>query len=386
MTAADAHKGYGYDNKCRSVSTDDARRRVERGFPATVRLRIPEGAIHVDDLVFGRVSIDCSQSAEGDPIIYKSDGLPTYHLATVVDDHLMGITHVLRGAEWQISTPKHVLLYRALGWRPPLFAHLPLLVDAESRKKLSKRDAMAAVEPLRRDGTVPEALLSLLYALVRHGDTTVDETRILSLDEMVSDFDIEQTSRMPGVLSENRLSEYNRAAIARRFESDPEALLDSLLKLVQTEFGVVPERDYVRHVLRVWRGSRLNALQQLVTPEFAFVWRSPTIQVLENVTPKQLRLVKEIAAKSFSTPDSFVEAIQEAIVDARQARRTVSKKDAMKLIRLVLTDYRTGPPIAEIAEVVGVDRCRQRLAKFSSTPDSNNVEINTPEFSHSAKN
>lgn len=133
---------------------------MAQGAGSVVRFRLEEGSEPFHDLIYGWSRHEVA-SVEGDPVILKSDGFPTYHLANVVDDHLMGVSHVLRGAEWLVSTPKHLLLYRAFGWEPPRFGHLPLLLNADG-SKLSKRQGHLFVEHFARDGCLPAALLDAI--------------------------------------------------------------------------------------------------------------------------------------------------------------------------------------------------------------------------------
>uniref|UniRef100_A0A803T7W8 Nondiscriminating glutamyl-tRNA synthetase EARS2, mitochondrial n=1 Tax=Anolis carolinensis TaxID=28377 RepID=A0A803T7W8_ANOCA len=150
-----------YDNRCRHLSPSQVEEKLSQGTDHAVRFRLEQGAEEPFlDLVYGWSRHEVS-SVEGDPVILKSDGFPTYHLANVVDDHRMGISHVLRGTEWLTSTSKHLLLYRAFEWQPPRFGHLPLLLNRDG-SKLSKRQGDLFVEGFVREGCLPEALLDLL--------------------------------------------------------------------------------------------------------------------------------------------------------------------------------------------------------------------------------
>jgi glutamyl-tRNA synthetase len=153
----------GYDRTCRSIEPDESARRVSAGEPHVVRMKLPvDGEAVFTDMVRGEVRIP--YGVLDDQVIVKSDGYPTYHLAVVVDDHLMNITHVIRGEEWLSSTPKHLLLYEYFGWEMPRFAHLPLLLNPD-RSKLSKRQGHVAVEDFRAMGILPEALVNFIALL-----------------------------------------------------------------------------------------------------------------------------------------------------------------------------------------------------------------------------
>lgn len=149
-----------YDNRCRNLSQQQVAQKLASDPKPAIRFRLDEEAPAFQDLVYGWTRHEVA-SVEGDPVILKSDGFPTYHLACVVDDHHMGVSHVLRGSEWLVSTAKHLLLYRALGWLPPRFAHLPLLVNADG-SKLSKRQGDLVLERLAAAGFLPDALLDMV--------------------------------------------------------------------------------------------------------------------------------------------------------------------------------------------------------------------------------
>ncbi|MFM9052990.1 MAG: glutamate--tRNA ligase [Bacteroidota bacterium] len=193
-----------------NLSQDEVRRRIDAGDPYVIRLKIPAGeTIHVSDLIRGDVHVETAQL--DDKVLFKSDGMPTYHLANVVDDHLMLITHVIRGEEWLPSAPLHVLLYRYLGWEStmPLFAHLPLLLKPDGNGKLSKRDGDRLGFPVfplnwkdpvsgetasgyRENGYYPESFLNIISLLGWH---PADERELLTKQEMIESFSLERVSK-----------------------------------------------------------------------------------------------------------------------------------------------------------------------------------------------
>lgn len=178
-----------YDGRGLKLSADEVARRLKAGEPHVVRMKVPEdGECKIQDGLRGEVSIPWSQVDM--QIVQKTDGYPTYHLASVVDDHLMRISHVIRGEEWLNSTPKHLLLYQALGWEPPKFHHLPLLRNPD-KSKLSKRANPTGVFHYRRAGFLPQALLNYLG---RMGWSMPDEREKFSLQEMIDAFDLERVS------------------------------------------------------------------------------------------------------------------------------------------------------------------------------------------------
>ena len=178
-----------YDGHCANLSREEAERRINAGEKYVIRLKIPEeGVCTFEDELRGEVEIDWKQIDH--QVIRKSDGFPTYHLASVVDDHHMGITHVIRGEEWINSTPKHVLLYQAFGWEAPKFAHLPLLRNPD-KSKLSKRKNPTSINYYRDAGFLPEAVLNYLGMM---GYTLPDQREIFSFSELSESFDVNRMS------------------------------------------------------------------------------------------------------------------------------------------------------------------------------------------------
>ena len=184
----------GYDRACATLTSEESYNRAALGEPHVIRLKSPEQPPVVQDLIFGKVqdkwkdyrNKNAGDSAWDDPILLKSDGMPTYHLANVIDDHLMRITHVIRGSEWLSTTSRHIALYNAFGWEPPLFAHVGLLVDAHGQK-LSKRDSGVDtdIKSYRDKGYLPEALVNFVSLLGWSHKEGID---FMTLQKMVEIF------------------------------------------------------------------------------------------------------------------------------------------------------------------------------------------------------
>ncbi|MCJ1231601.1 Glutamate--tRNA ligase mitochondrial, partial [Toensbergia leucococca] len=207
--------------------------RASGGEPHTVRLRVPDIYPEYSDLVYGLVgkqnrntSLKYSESAYEDPILLKSDGLPTYHLANVVDDHTMEISHVIRAVEWMPSTPKHLMLYNAFGWKPPNFAHVGLLQDI-SRQKLSKRNMDLDIRSFDRDGIFPEALVNYV-ALLGWSHTLGSD--VLSLPDLIKNFNLKFTKGNTVVDFKKLL--YLQAKHAQKYSEEDGAMFESLVDRV----------------------------------------------------------------------------------------------------------------------------------------------------------
>jgi glutamyl-tRNA synthetase len=201
----------GYDGHCRGLARDEAARRRADGETHVVRLAMPkDGDCVVTDLLRGEVRFPYAQI--DDQVLIKSDGFPTYHLANVVDDHLMQISHVIRAEEWLSSLPKHVELYRAFGWAPPVFCHLPLLRNAD-KSKISKRKNPVSLNHYRRAGFLPEALLNYLALM---GFTMPDEREEFSVSELVETLELERISLGGPIFDLDKLASISGGSPPRR--------------------------------------------------------------------------------------------------------------------------------------------------------------------------
>ncbi|MBU1036990.1 glutamate--tRNA ligase [Patescibacteria group bacterium] len=193
-----------YDGLCRKLSETEIQKKLQNQEPFVIRLKVPQsGEVTFKDIIRGQVKIQTEDI--DDQILFKSDGFPTYHLANVVDDNLMGITHVIRGEEWLPSTPKHILLYRALGWTMPQFAHLPLLLNPD-RSKLSKRQSDVSVEDYLDKGYLPEALLNYVALLGWHPK---DDKEIFSLKNLIKHFDLQRVQKAGAIFDLKKLKWLN---------------------------------------------------------------------------------------------------------------------------------------------------------------------------------
>lgn len=244
-----------YDGHCRDLSPDEVARRLAHGDPYVIRQKMPrEGVTRFDDLVYGVIEVENSELE--DQILIKSDGMPTYNFANVVDDHLMGITHVVRGNEYLSSAPKYNLLYEAFGWEVPLYIHCaPVMKD--EHQKLSKRNGDASYQDLVAKGYLPAAIINYL-ALV--GWAPKGEREIFSMDELINEFDVSGISKSPAIFDIEKLkhinSEYIRAlghdeykkyampfikSAVKRDDIDFDVLCDALIQRTEY-FGDIPER------------------------------------------------------------------------------------------------------------------------------------------------
>ena len=225
----------GYDRTCRNL-TDSQRAELEsRGIIPVVRFKSPlEGTTEFSDLIKGDIEFD--NSTLDDFVLLKSDGYPTYHLANIIDDHEMNITHVLRADEWISSTPRHVLLYAAMGWQPPEFGHLPMILGTD-RSKLSKRHGATAINEYREQGFLPETMINFLALL---GWSLDDKTEIMSCDEIIKNFSLERVSKTAAIFNKEKLEWMNGVYIRGL---SIEQLARRAMPFLEKDLGVKPQNE-----------------------------------------------------------------------------------------------------------------------------------------------
>lgn len=242
-----------YDGLCRDIDQEEAEKRIQNGESYVIRLKLPENKdLTFKDHVRGEVTFNTNDL--DDQVLIKQDGFPTYHFAVVVDDHLMGITHIIRGEEWVSSTPKHIYLYEAFGWKQPEYIHLPLILNAE-KKKLSKRHDDASVEDFLRKGYLKEALINFVALL---GWSPEDGQEIMSLDEIIDKFALNRLSKSAAVFDVDKLKWMNGQYIR---SMDNEKLLSLALPFF-IQAGMVDDEGLKGH--REWLLQVVAALKERV--------------------------------------------------------------------------------------------------------------------------
>lgn len=352
-----------YDKKCRSLSPEEAKARMNAGEPSVIRLDVPEdrGRIVFRDLVRGEVGIDAS--VIDDQVLMKSDGYPTYHLASVVDDHLMRISHVIRGEEWLPSTPKHILLYEAFGWEAPEFAHLPLLLNPD-KSKLSKRQGDVAVEDYLKKGYLPEALVNFV-ALLGWNPGQGSTQEVFSLDGLVEAFDMAQVHKSGAVFDLRKLDWLN----AHYIKSLP---LDDLVARVRpvmetkTWFENASDEcrtdEYLGRVLAIEQerletfdaageGNPFFFAEPVVDPTL-LPWKGKSIEETKTSLERARETLTRVSDEDW-TRERLGEILLEAAGDTRG--------DFLWPLRVALSGERKSPPPQDIAWVIGRDATLSRV-------------------------
>lgn len=339
----------GYDGHCRHLDPAEVAAKRAAGTPHTIRLKMPkEGQTIVSDLLRGDIAFDNNQV--DDQVLMKSDGFPTYHLAVVVDDHLMEITHVMRGEEWISSTPKHVQLYSAFGWPLPQFIHLPLLRNTD-KTKISKRKNPTNILFYRRKGILPQALLNFLALMGYHPPS---EQEKFSLDELAAVFDPTGIHLGGPVFDVKKLLWLNGLYLR---EMPDEDYLAQLKKQVFSD-------EYLRRIVPLLK-ERVESLDSFVQKaDFFFSGEIDYSQV--ELVPKKgdpevtRKVFHEVAEALESVTDWNVASIT-AACEGLLATAGWKAKDVYMPVRMALTGRKDSPPLFETIEVLGKEIVRYRL-------------------------
>ncbi len=346
-----------------TLSEDEVQRLLEEGAEHVVRLKVPRGrTVRFDDVVRGAVSFASGEL--DDQVLLKSDGLPTYHLANVVDDHLMGITHVIRGEEWLPSTPKHILLYEAFGWAPPAMAHLPLILSPDGGK-LSKRDAdqlglPVFVKDYRQAGCEPEALVNFLAFLGWNPGT---EQEVFSLEGLAEAFSLERVGAGGVQFDRDKLRWYNQQHLKRL---DPKTLANRARSSLE-EQGYDPSDTYLRAVAALMQ-DRLTFARELAE-EHGFFFEDPSEYEEKGVKKRwkgdSADLLRAYADRleALEEAEPFDAETTEQVLRALADARNCGAGRIIHPTRLAVSGRSYGPSLFDMMAVLGRERCLRRLRR-----------------------
>ncbi len=357
-------------NMCNSLtmSSEEVKQRIESGEHYVVRYRMPDNEdIHFADLIRGEIVVNTSTL--DDKVLYKSDGMPTYHLANIVDDHLMEISHVIRGEEWLPSLPLHVMLYRSFGWDAPLFAHLPLLLKPTGKGKLSKRDGDKMGFPVfplywpygetasgyREEGYFPEAFVNMLALLGWNPGT---EQEIFTMDELIAAFTIDRVGKSGSRFDPEKAKWFN----TRYFHMKSDEELADLFMPVVKEKGFSPRRDTLVRIISLVK-ERAGFVKDL-WHEADFFFVAPEKYDQEVVRKRwnsdslmQMRELRDVVAGV----EPFISETLEKRVKEWIAGSPYNTGTILNLFRLLIVGESRGPHLFDIIELTGRDETLRRL-------------------------
>jgi glutamyl-tRNA synthetase len=349
--------GSGYDRHCRSLSATEVKGLLAANAPHVVRLKVPDGRpVFFRDLIRGEISYDSAQL--DDLVLLKSDGFPTYHLANVVDDHLMQITHVLRGDEWIASTPKHILIYEAFGWQPPLFAHMPVIL-APDGGKLSKRRGAASVLDYQRAGFLPEALLNFLALL---GWAPGEDREIMTLDEMIAAFSLQRVSAKSAVFDETKLEWMNGVYLQGRSAESLLPEVRSLWEKMALAEGSLADEVFLKKVIALFK-ERSRKVSEIA--DRACYFFTDPVAYEETAARKHFKPEAAAVLSALSAALVVIETFNAATLEELYLRIAADAELPVgKLIhptRLAVSGVSFGPGLFEMLELLGREKVLRRL-------------------------
>jgi len=344
-------KRIGYDRRYRNLNAEEIKEREEAGQSYTIRLKIPlTGECIYEDAIKGRITVPWADV--DDQILLKSDGYPTYHLANVVDDQLMKITHVIRGDEWMTSTPKHIMLYEAFGWAPPVFMHMPLLLGKDG-KKLSKRRNPTSIFYYRDSGYLPEAFLNFLSLM---GYSMEGDQEIYDLDTFCKQFDPKRIGTSGAFFDTQKLDWINQQYILNNIPEEKlwdrirqwgfnDALMKRLMPLIHTRIKTFAD------------------FMELCG--FFFIHNLPLTE--ENLCPKETppeksaQILQGLIWSMEEDDDWGRDGIEKASHRVAEVFGVNHKKIIMAILFTAITGKRQGPPLFDSVDILGKERTRARL-------------------------
>ncbi|MDA0207784.1 MAG: glutamate--tRNA ligase [bacterium] len=344
-----------YDRRALKLSDEEVRAKLEAGEPYVIRMKVPEGETVVEDLIRGNITFNNEEV--DDQILLKSDGYPTYHLAVVVDDSLMNITHVIRGEEWVPSTPKHVMLYKMLGFEAPVYAHVPLLLNPD-KTKLSKRQGDVSVEDYLKKGYVKEALVNFVATL---GFNPSGDREIFTIDELIDSFKLEKVNKAGAVLNKEKLdwmnNQYIRALDAEDFIERVEVFIGTRLDSEIMRRSLIIERSRI---------DRLDQVPELIEIYSADIDYDAAILVWKKGDSAdammQLEGVKTFLEGQGENIFDSVESI-EAAVKGYIAENNLQNGNVLWPLRISLSGREHSPSPFELLWALGKDEALKRIER-----------------------
>ena len=371
-------------NNSTSLNENRVKEKIKDGVPYVIRFKVPFGQeVHLDDIIRGQITVD--SSTLDDKVLFKSDGMPTYHLANIVDDHLMKISHVIRGEEWLPSLPLHFLLYRAFSWDPPLFAHLPLILKPDGKGKLSKRDGDRMGFPViplywpygetirgyREDGYYPDAFINMLSLLGWNPGT---EQEIFSMDEMIDTFSIERVGKSGSRFDPEKARWFNHHYLQKRSNNQLALDFREILRakgfhidIVRLETIIELVKERVSFVKDIWDETDFffKSPENYDTGVIKKKWQKDTPSQMEEMI-LVLQGIKEFE------PDEIETNIKEWII-----KRGYNIGAIMTPFRLVVVGSLRGPHMFDIISWIGREETINRIKKGISVIGKNPNDTST---------
>jgi glutamyl-tRNA synthetase len=350
----------GYDRHCRHLSEEERSAKEKKGITPVVRFQTPlTGQTGFSDLIRGQVVFE--NNTLDDFVLLKSDGYPTYHLASVVDDHLMEISHVLRAEEWLSSTPRHLLMYQTLGFEPPQFAHLPIILGTD-RTKLSKRHGAVSITEYQEKGYLPEAMVNFLTLL---GWSLDDRTEIFSRQELIDNFSLERVSQTAAIFNHEKLYWMNGVSLR---ELSHEELLWEIMPFLESrlpkEVNRPISKGYVSRIVPLIR-ERINTLAEAATyADFFFLDEleyDVSLLMGKKMTTETTLKALRASQEKLSLLESFDHDSLEGTLRPLAEELKLNAGQLFSPLRVATTGRTAAPPLFETMVVLGKERCLERI-------------------------
>ncbi len=350
----------GYDRYCRDLTEAERHKKEAEDITPVVRFKTPlEGQTRFNDLIRGEVVFE--NNTLDDFVLLKSDGYPTYHLANVIDDHLMEITHVLRAEEWLSSTPRHLLLYQALGFEPPQFAHLPMLLGAD-RAKLSKRHGAVSISEYYDQGYLPETMVNFLALL---GWSLDDRTEILSRQELIDNFSLERVSRTAAIFNREKLDWMNGLYIrSLSLEDFTQRALPFLDRDLPPEVKRPLATDYIQRIMPLIQERAKTLAEVVELAEFFFVDEleyDTNLLIGKNMSQESATQALKVARQRLGQLAVFDAEPLETLLRPLAVELGLKTGQLFGTLRVATTGRTAAPPLFQTMAVLGKERCLGRI-------------------------
>ena len=352
----------GYDRKCQNITKEEIAEYEKQGIKPVIRLKVPtEGKTSFEDIVMGKITRK-NRDVMVDPVLMKSDGFPTYHLANVIDDHLMGITHILRAQEWIPSGPVHIMLYNAFGWTPPQYAHLPMVMGKDG-KKLSKRHGATSVIQFREGGYIPEGLINYVTLV---GWSFDDKREFFTKEEFEKLFDITKINKSAGTFDYKKLDWFNGQYLRKLSDQELEELLIPVLVKEGVVSNPITDKELAiyRKALPIFR-ERLTLTTDIVNL-VNFLYNDIKEYDLGILIPKKME--KEDVSRVLEATIPLLEDFNnhsieenEAIFKEKCTEIGVKVGQLLMPLRVAVTGTKASPPLFESIELLGSTKAIERV-------------------------
>ena len=350
----------GYDRHCRELSATGGLLKFMSGSKRVIRFMTPlEKQTTFTDIIRGQVTFENANI--DDFVLLKSDGFPTYHLASVVDDHIMGISHVLRAEEWLSSTPRHLMLYKALGYKPPQFAHLPILLGSD-RSKLSKRHGAVSITDYQAKGYLPEAMVNFLALL---GWSLDDKTEIMTVQQLIQNFSLERVSQTAAIFNQEKLDWMNGVYIRDlSLEEFTRRVIPFLERDLPQQVSRPLSMEYVSRITPLIQERAKTLAEVTELTDFFFLDEleyDPQVLVVKKMTRQLAIKALETARKRLGRLAEFTEESLEGVLRPLAEELELKTGQLFGTLRVAVTGRAVAPPLFQTMSVLGRERCLERI-------------------------